>query len=53
MWDTVQTSTQHLTHDMPCPQCGHAFHTYLECGDRCDCVTLRPSKYAPLVAADL
>ncbi len=38
MWDTVQTSTVHLSHDMPCPQCGHAFHTYLACGDTCDCV---------------
>ena len=37
MWDTVQTSSSHLSHDMPCPQCGHALHTYLACGDSCDC----------------
>jgi hypothetical protein len=37
MWDTVPTSTDHLSHDMPCVQCGHAPHTYLACGDGCDC----------------
>jgi len=37
MWDTVQTSSMHLSHDMPCPHCGHALHTYLACGDSCDC----------------
>jgi len=37
MWDTVQTSTVHLSHDLPCPRCGHAVHTFLECGDGCDC----------------
>ena len=37
MWDTVDTSSVHLSHDMPCPQCGHALHTYLACGDSCDC----------------
>ncbi|MDF1602491.1 hypothetical protein [Nocardioides sp. YIM 152315] len=37
MWDTVQTNTVHLSHDMPCPRCGHAPHTYLACGDGCDC----------------
>ena len=48
MWDTVQTNGEHLTHDMPCPHCGHALHTYLECGDGCDCVPVRPSKLAQL-----
>ena len=38
MWDTVETNTVHLSHDMPCPLCGHALHTYLACGDSCDCV---------------
>ena len=37
MWDTVQTtvhsSGRHLTHDLPCPACGHAVHTYLPCDD--------------------
>lgn len=37
MWDTVETSTICLSHDMPCQQCGHAVHTYLACGDACDC----------------
>lgn len=37
MWDTVQTNTIHLSHDLPCPRCGHAAHTFLACGDTCDC----------------
>ena len=37
MWDTVQTSTAVLSHDLPCPRCGHAVHTFLACGDSCDC----------------
>jgi hypothetical protein len=37
MWDTVQTSTLHLSHDLPCQRCGHGAHTYLACGDACDC----------------
>jgi hypothetical protein len=37
MWDTVQTSQHHLSHDLPCPACGHAAHTYLPCDDTCDC----------------
>lgn len=38
MWDTVQTDDRHLSHDLPCPRCGHAVHTYLACSDTCDCV---------------
>ena len=37
MWDTVTDNEQHLSHDLPCPRCGHAVHTYLSCDDRCDC----------------
>ncbi|MGH3346636.1 MAG: hypothetical protein ACRDO4_06605 [Nocardioides sp.] len=37
MWDTVQTNARHLSHDLPCPRCGHAVHTYLACSDSCDC----------------
>jgi hypothetical protein len=37
MWDTVQTATVHLSHDLPCPRCGHGVHTFLACGDSCDC----------------
>jgi hypothetical protein len=40
MWDTVQSYRDHLSHDMPCQRCGHALHTFLSCGDACDC---RPS----------
>lgn len=37
MWDTVETTSTHLSHDRPCPACGHATHTYLPCSDSCDC----------------
>jgi len=37
MWDTVTDNDQHLSHDLPCPRCGHGVHTYLSCDDRCDC----------------
>jgi hypothetical protein len=38
MWDTAQTpTTAHLSRDLPCPRCGHAVHTFLACGDSCDC----------------
>lgn len=37
MWDTVETQTHPLSHEMPCPGCGHPTHTYLPCSDRCDC----------------
>ena len=50
MWDTVQTTEIHLTHDLPCPECGHAVHTFLLCSDTCDCVrTVLPGS-APLAA---
>lgn len=37
MWDTVQSSSSHLSHDMPCARCGHAPHTFLACSDQCSC----------------
>ena len=38
MWDNAEQSTTiHLSHDMPCARCGHASHTYLACSDTCDC----------------
>jgi len=37
MWDTVDTSSTRLSHDMPCPRCRHGRHTYLECSDTCSC----------------
>lgn len=36
-WTTNPTSRQHLSHDLPCPACGHAVHTYLACSDSCSC----------------
>jgi len=38
MWDTVETTRDHLSHDMPCPGCGHAAHRFLSCSDSCGCV---------------
>jgi hypothetical protein len=49
MWDTVETSTTHLSHDLPCPRCGHATHTYLPCSDSCACHRSAPFASAPLV----
>jgi len=47
MWDTVDTTSSHLTHDMPCPHCGHATHVYLACSESCDCVPVgRRNAYA-------
>ncbi len=43
MWDGisdrvgVRPTLLHLSHDMPCLRCGHATHTFLACGDDCDC----------------
>ena len=37
MWDTVEASDIHMSHDLPCPRCGHAAHSYLPCSDVCDC----------------
>lgn len=37
-WDTVPSNKLHLSHDLPCPRCGHAVHTFLPCSDTCDCV---------------
>ncbi len=38
MWDSPQPDQTHLSHDLPCPRCGHPAHTYLECSDTCSCV---------------
>ncbi len=37
MWDTVASSAEHLSHDPLCPRCGHGLHTFMACGDGCDC----------------
>lgn len=36
MWETVKTA-EHLSHDRPCPYCGHAGHYYLPCDRDCGC----------------
>jgi hypothetical protein len=41
MWDTVVETTSHLSHEMPCPWCRHASHTFLPCSDRCHCAGWR------------
>lgn len=48
MFDTFADGGSHLSHDRPCPHCGHALHTYLACSDSCDCqpVGLRSPAYA-------
>lgn len=42
MWDTVQTSQEYISHDLPCLRCGHAAHTFLACSDTCACVPVPP-----------
>ncbi|HEY0890518.1 MAG TPA: hypothetical protein VGE38_12995 [Nocardioides sp.] len=37
MWDTVETNTEHLSHDLPCQYCGHAGHVFLPCDQDCGC----------------
>jgi len=48
MWTTTSTTQhQHLSHDLPCPACGHAVHTYLACSDTCACPpTVMPGSIA-------
>lgn len=42
MW-TDTSQQQHLSHDLPCPACGHPAHIFLACSDACDCApTLMP-----------
>jgi len=37
MWDDVEERHLLLSHDRPCPECGHALHTFLPCSDACRC----------------
>lgn len=37
MWDTVETASEHLSHDIPCAWCGHAAHRFLPCDRECGC----------------
>lgn len=41
MWDVVRINSRHLSHDLPCPRCGHPAHIYLACDDGCDCEPTR------------
>ena len=51
MWDTVQTDQQHLSHDLPCPRCGHAVHTFLACSESCACEPVAmPGSVGPTAA---
>ena len=43
MWDTVLETSTRLSHDLPCPHCGHGGHRYLPC-DRCDCHLGEPAE---------
>ena len=38
MWDAVETTGSHLSHDLPCLVCGHAGHRYLACSEACACL---------------
>jgi hypothetical protein len=48
MWDTVETNSMHLSHDLPCTGCGHGRHTYLPCSDTCSCVEGRDRAFATI-----
>jgi hypothetical protein len=40
MWETPPddgSGAEPLTHEMPCPRCGHPPHLFLACGGDCDC----------------
>ena len=51
MWDTP-TDDVHLSHDLPCPECGHAVHSYLPCSESCDCArSVMPGTLRPVVRA--
>lgn len=56
MWDTVESHTGpgagHLSHDLPCPWCGHPGHLYLPCDEACDCrAVVMPGGREPAPAA--
>ena len=39
MWETAcsDDTETNLTHEMPCPRCGHPPHRFLACGGDCEC----------------
>ena len=46
MFYSNQDGGTHLSHDRPCPHCGHALHTFLACSDTCDCQPVEPRRSA-------
>ena len=50
MWDTAETSQDHLSHDLPCLRCGHALHTFLACSETCECESAVMPGSVPLLA---
>lgn len=46
MWDTVTESAAPLSHEMPCPWCGHSTHSFLPCSDTCTCAGWRQQSSA-------
>lgn len=52
MWDTADTGHEHrhehLSHDLPCPYCGHASHRYLPCDRECGCQPAAALEAAPV-----
>ncbi len=40
MWEDSTDAHAPLSHDFPCPYCGHAGHYYLPCDRECDCQAL-------------
>ena len=52
MWDNAESTSLHLSHDMPCSRCGHAMHTFLACSDTCSCEpTTMPGTRDALITA--
>lgn len=51
MWDTDDSGSGHLSHDLPCLRCGHAIHTFLACSDACSCKASAMPGAVPLVNA--
>ena len=37
MWDVPEETQTHLSHDRPCPRCGHGAHSFGACSPPCPC----------------
>lgn len=54
MWDHVLENTIHISHDLPCLQCGHTAHSFLACDIDCACPgTPTPGQYDDASAGEL